>query len=311
MTIDSTKIFGCPMCGFRVNEGDSSCPRCGNQFSSETKFECPFCGELVEQGSSECPSCHVNYGEFKESSQVRGGDDTIDALLLEVIQLEAQSAKARVKKFSCPGCSWMLEVGEERCPRCGRDLTADEEALQCPICGSAVSADSTSCPECGSSFQTEELTDEGEEASSLAAEPEERPTIVREQTPEPEAEPEPLEAEAHPEIASPEERAQEPVPEKAEEAPSTPTPPEAVPTAEEEEPPTPAEPQEERAKVVMPVRVVQRPARKHMKAPAKEPEKEPEEPAPEETPEPSVEKDQGPGRKPKQRKLRTRKLKPR
>lgn len=156
MTVKSARIFGCPTCGFRVNEGDSSCPRCGHQFSSETKFECPLCGDLVEQGSSECPSCHVNYGEFREKSQARGGDESIDALLLEIIQLEAQSARKETRKFSCPGCSWMLDSGSERCPRCGRDLATGEEALQCPICGSAVSADSSACPECGCSFQIEE-----------------------------------------------------------------------------------------------------------------------------------------------------------
>jgi RNA polymerase subunit RPABC4/transcription elongation factor Spt4 len=311
MTVDSTKIFGCPMCGFRVNEGDSSCPRCGNQVSSETKFECPFCGELVEQGSTECPSCHVNYGEFKESSQVRGGDDTIDALLLEVIQLEAQSAKAKVKKFSCPGCSWMLEIGEERCPRCGRDLTADEEALQCPICGSAVSADSTSCPECGSSFDTEERAEDAEGASPVAAGAREGPEIVREQMPAPEAEPEPLEADAHPEAAVPEDRAPEPVAEQAEEAPSSPTPAEELSAAEEEEPAAPSEPEEERARTVTPVRVVPRPIRKHMKARAKEPEKVPDEPEREEAPAQTAERDEGPEKKPKQRKLKTRKLRPR
>ncbi|MBN1677352.1 MAG: zinc ribbon domain-containing protein [Candidatus Thermoplasmatota archaeon] len=156
MTKGSMRIFGCPTCGFRVCETDRSCPRCGIPFSSETRFECPFCGELVDQGSTECPSCRVNYGEFKEKTEARGGDDSIDALLMEIIQLEAQSARTETKKFSCPGCSLMLDSGTERCPRCGRDLTAEEEAFQCPICGAAVSAESDSCPECGSSFEVEE-----------------------------------------------------------------------------------------------------------------------------------------------------------
>lgn len=168
MTVEGVRIFGCPTCGFRVSEGDNACPRCGHEFSVSTKFECPFCGDLVDQGSKECPSCRVNYDEFRQRSEERGGDDAIDSLLIEIIELEAQSARTETKKFSCPGCSWMIDRGTERCPRCGRDFASEEEAFQCPICGSPVSAEAISCPECGSSF------DLAEEVAGKEREPEQR-----------------------------------------------------------------------------------------------------------------------------------------
>jgi predicted RNA-binding Zn-ribbon protein involved in translation (DUF1610 family) len=144
------KMFGCPACGFRVSSSEDACPRCGNAFNVETRFECPFCGELVERGAKTCQACHVNYAEFKEKTEARGGDDSIDALLVEIIKLESTAVKQDDKKFSCPKCAWMLDGSEEKCPKCGEDFK--DVSFQCPICGSSVSSDSYSCPECGVSF---------------------------------------------------------------------------------------------------------------------------------------------------------------
>lgn len=310
MTVDSTRIFGCPTCGFRVSGADGSCPRCGLSFSSETKFECPFCGEHVDQGSSECPSCHVNYGEFKQKTEARGGDDAIDSLLLEIIQLEAQSARTETKKFSCPGCSWMVDSGTDTCPRCGRDLTSDEEAFQCPICGSAVSANDSSCPECGSSFEVGEEAEAPEkitdgvlpEVSGAAAAEDalETPTptgTAHEEQPSEEPEREVQEApttvveepmEAAPEIHFPEER-----------------------TEREEEEKPPAEDRPEPPAIVKPIRVVPRPAPKAIVRSTPEPEPEPEKPEPAEAPKPEAEAAAEEPKKQKQRKLKTRVVKKR
>jgi len=149
------KMFGCPACGYRVSSGEEVCPRCGNAFNKETKFECPFCGELVERGAKSCEACHVNYGEFKEKTEARGGDDSIDSLLLEIIKLESTSVKRDDKRFSCPKCAWMLDGGEEKCPKCGESFSGDT-SFQCPICGALVNPDAIKCPECGTGFSEDE-----------------------------------------------------------------------------------------------------------------------------------------------------------
>jgi rubrerythrin len=309
MTVDSTRIFGCPTCGFRISDNDVTCPRCGIRFSSETKFECPFCGELVDQGSAECPSCRVNYGDFKEKTESRGGDDSIDALLLEIIQLEAQSARTETRKFSCPGCSWMLDSGTERCPRCGRDLTAEEEAFQCPICGSAVSSDATSCPECGSSFEAEA------EASGQAANPvqfgiagtmeatdalmrfAESSSDAREAEPEPRAAPEAVPP-TPAKTLEPEPPLPEPGPEVVDEE---------RPMVVMEEPIPEAQVRHEPPQVVSPIKVMAKPAPrpKVVRPPEPKPEPTPSEPAPEEQEMPSEEPSAGQPKKAKQRKLKT------
>ncbi len=171
------KMFGCPACGFRVSSGEDACPRCGNAFTKETRFECPFCGELAERGAKSCQACHVNYSEFKEKTEARGGDDSIDSLLLEIIKLESTSVKQDDKRFSCPKCAWMLDGSEERCPKCGTSFLADV-SFQCPICGELVSSNSPKCPGCGASFSEEdedavskheEMTSTLEEISTAAA----------------------------------------------------------------------------------------------------------------------------------------------
>ena len=145
------KMFGCPACGYRVSSGEEVCPRCGNAFNTETRFECPFCGELVERGAKSCQACHVNYGEFKEKTEARGGDDSIDSLLIEIIKLESMAVKQDDKRFGCPKCAWMLDGSEEKCPKCGERFSGDT-SFQCPICGALVSPDSIKCPECGIGF---------------------------------------------------------------------------------------------------------------------------------------------------------------
>ena len=154
MVLGTAKMFGCPVCGFRVSTEDPACPRCGNEFSKATKFECPFCGELVESGVKTCPACHVNYIEFKEKTEARGGDDSIDNILLEIIKLESQAVKKEEKKLSCPICSWMLDGSETACPKCGKSFVEDV-TFQCPVCGSLVSSDAVRCSECGSTFEEE------------------------------------------------------------------------------------------------------------------------------------------------------------
>lgn len=205
------KIFGCPTCGFRIGNRDSSCPRCGHSFSEGTKFECPFCGDLVDNGASSCPSCHVNYTEFKEKSVARGGDEAIDQLLLDIIKLEAESAGHETKKFSCPSCSLLLDGTELSCPRCGKDF-AEDVSFQCPICGSTVAADVAQCPECGSSFEepaeSEEQVEPEPTLDNNAASAEDQPRVVVEEREEParafEAEPEPPAAPAEIEVPEPE-----------------------------------------------------------------------------------------------------------
>ncbi|MBU0624411.1 MAG: hypothetical protein KJ672_06155 [Candidatus Thermoplasmatota archaeon] len=164
------KMFGCPFCGFRISPSDEVCSRCGNSFVDSTKFECPFCGELVERGAKSCPVCHVNYTEFRERAEARGGDDSIDSLLTEIIRLESASVKKEDKKLSCPECSWLLDGSEEKCPKCGHSF-AEDVSYQCPVCGSEIRADVDKCPDCGAMFAPESVTEEEmasehEEASS-------------------------------------------------------------------------------------------------------------------------------------------------
>jgi len=167
---DAAKMFGCPVCGFRVAPTDETCSRCGNRFTQATKFECPFCGELVERGAKSCPVCHVNYSDLRERAEARGGDDSIDSLLTEIIRLEAASVKTEDKKLSCPNCSWLIDSSEEKCPKCGRSFMEDV-SYQCPVCGLMIRAEADKCPECGTLLAEEAETEqekasEHEEASS-------------------------------------------------------------------------------------------------------------------------------------------------
>ncbi len=170
MASGTAKMFGCPFCGFRINPSDDVCSRCGNRFIESTRFECPFCGELVERGAKACPVCHVNYTEFRERAEARGGDDSIDSLLTEIIRLESASVKKEDKKLSCPECSWLLDGSEEKCPKCGHSF-AEDVSYQCPVCGSEIRADADKCPSCGAMFTQEgateeEIASEHEDASS-------------------------------------------------------------------------------------------------------------------------------------------------
>jgi RNA polymerase subunit RPABC4/transcription elongation factor Spt4 len=160
MTSGTANMFGCPFCGFRISPSDEACSRCGNSFVDSTKFECPFCGELVERGAKSCPVCHVNYTEFRERAEARGGDDSIDSLLTEIIRLESASVKKEDKKLSCPKCSWLLDGSEGKCPKCGHSF-AEDVSYQCPVCGSAIRADADKCPDCGAMFVPESVTEEG------------------------------------------------------------------------------------------------------------------------------------------------------
>lgn len=170
MASGTAKMFGCPFCGFRISPSDEVCSRCGNSFVDATKFECPFCGELVERGAESCPVCHVNYIEFRERAEARGGDDSIDSLLTEIIRLESASVKKENKRLSCPECSWLLDGSEEKCPKCGHSF-AEDVSYQCPVCGSEIRDDADKCPSCGAMFAPESVTEEErasehEEASS-------------------------------------------------------------------------------------------------------------------------------------------------
>jgi RNA polymerase subunit RPABC4/transcription elongation factor Spt4 len=159
MESGTAKMFGCPFCGFRISPSDEACSRCGKKFVGSTKFECPFCGELVERGALFCPACHVNYTEFRERAEARGGDDSIDSLLTEIIRLESASVKKEDKKLSCPECSWLLDGSEEECPKCGHSF-AEDVSFQCPVCGSEIRADADKCPACGAMFAQESATEE-------------------------------------------------------------------------------------------------------------------------------------------------------
>jgi RNA polymerase subunit RPABC4/transcription elongation factor Spt4 len=208
MALDSKSILGCPYCGYRVNPVDTSCPRCGNGFDDLTKFECPFCGDMVPAGRKECPSCHIDFAEFVAKSASIVSDEGVDAILLDIINMESSRVKHEEMKFSCPKCSWMLEGTETTCPKCGEDLSKDSN-LQCPICGAFVKAVLSKCPECGTPFGPEtaaleyEIDDRHEKISSALSgildsiaetEPAPEPEQAPPQTPpEPEEEPEPEE----------------------------------------------------------------------------------------------------------------------
>ena len=159
MASGTAKMFGCPFCGFRISPSDEVCSRCGNSFVDATKFECPFCGELVERGAESCPVCHVNYTEFRERAEARGGDDSIDSLLTEIIRLESASVKKENKRLSCPECSWLLDGSEEKCPKCGHSF-AEDVSYQCPVCGSEIRDDADKCPGCGAMFAPKSVTEE-------------------------------------------------------------------------------------------------------------------------------------------------------
>jgi rubrerythrin len=191
MATDLHRMFGCPVCGFRITESEPTCPRCNNQFDSETKFECPFCGELVDPRVKECPVCHVDYAEFKAKTRSRGRDADIDDLLNEIIKLESMQLKQEPKKFSCPDCSWLLDGSESKCPKCGKDLS-DEFAMQCPICGAPVSQVASSCAECGAKFDDEEAATPPTTAQPLINELEDFAATVKTSPPtiEPDKEPE-------------------------------------------------------------------------------------------------------------------------
>lgn len=149
------KLFGCPVCGFRVEGREEACPRCGTAYNKTTMFECPFCGELVSHLANSCPSCHITYDDFYSTSNAKGKEESIDKLLMDIIEMESSQIKAEPKKFSCHNCSWMLDGTEEKCPKCGASLV-DDSAFICPVCGAAVTESQTKCPECGANFVSEE-----------------------------------------------------------------------------------------------------------------------------------------------------------
>ena len=206
------KLFGCPVCGFRVSGREDACPRCGTRYNKNTRFECPFCGEHVPAKATECPSCHVEYDEFYENMGGRASDESIDDLLTEIISIEAEQVKQEGKRLSCPRCSWLLDGTEEKCPKCSVGFL-DDVSYQCPICASMVPQDSTQCQECGAKFVEEEPAAEEAPEAHKAVESEE-PTAEEgpeEDVPVVQTEPEPVPAmvdeaeETKPEKEAPEE----------------------------------------------------------------------------------------------------------
>jgi rubrerythrin len=155
MPSQEKKLFGCPVCGFRVEGREEACPRCGTAYNKTTMFECPFCSELVSHLASSCPSCHIKYDDFHSATNAKASEESIDRLLMEIIEMESNQVKAEPKKFSCHNCSWMLDGTEEKCPKCGASLV-DEAAFICPVCGAAVTESQTKCPDCGANFVDEE-----------------------------------------------------------------------------------------------------------------------------------------------------------
>lgn len=252
MPKEAMKLFGCPICGFRVSGAEEACPRCGTKYGSDTKFECPFCGDHVPRGAKSCPSCHVIFKEFHKETKKTVSEQSIDELLMEIIELEAHQVNKEEKKYSCPRCSWMLDGTEDRCPKCGAGFV-DEVSYQCPICAATVPEDSDRCAECGTSFAEDQpalpstepetaapahvfdpeeylgapkpmVPETVEEVAQPEPAPVEQPPVVEERPPEPVAEPEP-EPQPTP----------EPVPEPVVETPKEPEPeptPEPAPAAE-------------------------------------------------------------------------------
>jgi len=155
MASESKKLFGCPVCGFRVTGKEDACPRCGSKYDENTRFECPFCGEHVQQTATSCPSCHVTYVDFIEKAGAKATDQSIDELLMQIIEMEARQVKKEAKKLSCPKCSWLLDGSEDRCPKCGADFSSDL-SYQCPVCGATVLEESATCKECGANFVDEQ-----------------------------------------------------------------------------------------------------------------------------------------------------------
>jgi len=163
--VTDDKLFGCPYCGFRVDPGEDLCSRCGNAFGSGTKFECPFCGDLVAPGMDECPSCHINFTEFQTHVKKTAKTDSMDTLLMDIIELEAGNVEKEGKKFSCPTCDLLLNGSETECPRCRMDLT-EGATFQCPTCGEFVDPSAEKCPECGAMFEVgEPASDEDKSAA--------------------------------------------------------------------------------------------------------------------------------------------------
>jgi len=179
-------LFGCPGCGFRVTGREDACPRCGAKFGGATLFECPFCAEQVPRNAKSCPSCHVQYDEFYSKMQRRGTEESIDELLMEIIDLEANQVKKEDKRLSCPRCSWLLDGTEEKCPKCGVSFFADDVSYQCPVCGATVLADAMRCNDCGSTFAEEEVPAVPEAPVEPAPAPVVTAPIVEEMPKEPE-----------------------------------------------------------------------------------------------------------------------------
>lgn len=217
------RILGCPICGYRVDPKDHNCPRCGSEFYEGTKFECPFCGGLVSSNSKFCPNCRVDYGDFGERTTAKVSEDSIDALLTEIIGLESSQVKAEAKRYSCPNCSWMLEGSERICPRCKHDLVVDL-SFQCPVCGTIVGSSAKVCPECGANFEEAEEVEEAPEQKLEIPPPKEK-VQAREPPPEPLKEVKPIVIVKPPhKVARPPERAPEPIPAPAEPVVETPEP---------------------------------------------------------------------------------------
>lgn len=240
MAKEGKKLLGCPGCGFRVTGREEACPRCGAKFDKGTLFECPFCGEQVPRSAKSCPSCHVQYDEFYSKMQRRGSDESIDELLMQIIELEATQVKAEDKRLSCPRCSWLLDGTEGTCPKCGVGFYADDVSYQCPVCGATVLAEAIRCNDCGSAFAEEEVPSVPEAPIATA------PAQVVEERPH-EPEPDMISRLAAPRPIVPERREEEPaaapqeIPKAPEEPPQTvpeepPKAPEAAPPAEAPEP---------------------------------------------------------------------------
>ncbi|MBN7774336.1 SPFH domain-containing protein [Clostridium aminobutyricum] len=118
---DTEKIEGnqkevtfCNECGCELNPKIKFCPNCGNKYNP-----CPSCGADLEEGATSCSKCGYDVGAQCPKC---------GAILPSKVKFCPECGESLTKK--CPKCDSIIEGNPKFCLECGEKLVADAENAQ-------------------------------------------------------------------------------------------------------------------------------------------------------------------------------------
>lgn len=104
----------CNECGCELNPKIKFCPNCGNKYNP-----CPNCGADLEEGATSCGKCGYNFAHLCPKC---------GAALTSKVKFCPECGESLTKK--CPKCSCEIEGNPKFCLECGEKLIVDADSAK-------------------------------------------------------------------------------------------------------------------------------------------------------------------------------------